>query len=153
MRSPVSNYGKKFDRFINIVRELRSENGCPWDKEQSPDSLKRYLLEETQETIEAINNNNQQHIKDELGDILYVIVLLAQIHNEVNAFDIGDVIDSITDKMIRRHPHVFNDEKIETVAELRKKWLEIKNMEKSHDSNTKKNLQLRKHHVNDLIRF
>jgi len=135
----VSTYGKKFDRFINIVRELRSENGCPWDKEQSPDSLKRYLLEETQETIEAINNNNQQHIKDELGDILYVIVLLAQIHNEVNAFDIGDVIDSITDKMIRRHPHVFNDEKIETVAELRKKWLEIKNMEKSHDSNTKKN--------------
>jgi tetrapyrrole methylase family protein/MazG family protein len=139
MRSPVSNYGKIFDRFIDIVRELRSENGCPWDKEQSPDSLKRFLLEETQETIEAINNNNQQHIKDELGDILYVIVLLAQIHNEVNAFDIGDVIDSITDKMIRRHPHVFNDEKIETVAELRKKWLEIKNMEKSHDSNTKKN--------------
>jgi len=135
----VSNYGKNFDRFIDIVRELRSENGCPWDKEQSPDSLKRYLLEETQETIEAINNNNQQHIKEELGDILYVIVLLAQIHNEVNAFDIGDVIDSITDKMIRRHPHVFNDEKIETVAELRKKWLEIKNMEKSHDSNTKKN--------------
>jgi tetrapyrrole methylase family protein/MazG family protein len=139
MMSPVSNYGKKFDRFIDIVKELRSENGCPWDKEQSPDSLKRYLLEETQETIEAINNNNQQHIKDELGDILYVIVLLAQIHNEVNAFDIGDVIDSITDKMIRRHPHVFNNEKIETVAELRKKWLEIKNMEKSHDSNTKKN--------------
>jgi MazG family protein len=139
MRSPVSNYGKKFDRFIDIVRELRSENGCPWDKEQSPDSLKRYLLEETQETIEAINNNNRQHIKDELGDILYVIVLLTQIHNEENAFDIGDVIDSITDKMIRRHPHVFNDEKIETVAELRKKWLEIKNMEKSHDSNTKKN--------------
>ena len=135
----MSNYGKNFDRFIDIVRELRSENGCPWDKEQSPDSLKRYLLEETQETIEAINNNNQQHIKDELGDILYVIVLLAQIHNEVNAFDIGDVIDSIADKMIRRHPHVFNDEKIETVAELRKKWLEIKNMEKSHDSNTKKN--------------
>src|SRR6056300_123000 len=139
MRSPVSNYGKKFDRFIDIVRELRSENGCPWDKEQSPDSLKRYLLEETQETIEAINNNNQQHIKDELGDILYVIVLLTQIHDEVNSFDIGDVIDSITDKMIRRHPHVFNEEKIETVAELRKKWLELKNMEKSHDSNTKKN--------------
>ena len=139
MRSPVSNYGKKFNRFIDIVRELRSENGCPWDKEQSPDSLKRYLLEETQETIEAINNNNQQHIKDELGDILYVMVLLTQIHDEVNAFDIGDVIDSITDKMIRRHPHVFNDEKIETVAELRKKWLEIKNMEKSHGSNTKKN--------------
>ena len=139
MRSPVTNYGNKFDRVVDIVKELRSENGCPWDKEQSPDSLKRYLLEETQETIEAINNNNQQHIKDELGDILYVIVLLTQIHNEVNAFDIGDVIDSITDKMIRRHPHVFNDEKIETVAELRKKWLEIKNMEKSHDSNTKKN--------------
>ena len=135
----MTNYGNKFDRFVDIVKELRSENGCPWDKEQSPDSLKRYLLEETQETIEAITTNNQQHIKDELGDILYIIVLLAQIHNEDNSFNIGDVIDAITEKMIRRHPHVFNDEKIETVAELRKKWLEIKNMEKSQSSNTKKN--------------
>jgi MazG family protein len=135
----VTNYGKKFDRFVDIVKELRSENGCPWDKEQSPASLKRYLLEETQEAIEAITANNHQHIKDELGDILYIIVLLAHIHNEENLFNIGDVIEAITDKMIRRHPHVFNDEKIETVAELRKKWLEIKDIEKSSSILPKKN--------------
>ena len=133
------DYGEKFDRFVEIVKELRSENGCPWDKEQSPDSLKRYLLEETQEAIEAIATNNHQHIKDELGDILYVIVLLAQIHDEENLFNMGNVIDAITDKMIRRHPHVFSDEKIDTVAELRKKWLEIKNLEKSPCSYPKKN--------------
>lgn len=135
----MTNYGKKFDRFVDIVKELRSENGCPWDKEQSPTSLKRYLLEETQEAIEAITANNHQHIKDELGDILYIIVLLAHIHNEENLFNMGDVIEAITDKMIRRHPHVFSDEKIETVAELRKKWLEIKDIEKSSSILPKKN--------------
>jgi MazG family protein len=135
----VTNYGKKFDRFVDIVKELRSENGCPWDKEQSPTSLRRYLLEETQEAIEAITANNHQHIKDELGDILYIIVLLAHIHNEEDFFNIGDVIEAITDKMIRRHPHVFSDEKIETVAELRKKWLEIKDIEKSSSIIPKKN--------------
>ena len=135
----MTNYGKKFDRFVDIVKELRSENGCPWDKEQSPTSLKRYLLEETQEAIEAITANNHQHVKDELGDILYIIVLLAHIHNEENLFNMGDVIEAITDKMIRRHPHVFSDEKIETVAELRKKWLEIKDIEKSSSILPKKN--------------
>ncbi len=135
----MTNYGKKFDRFVDIVKELRSENGCPWDKEQSPTSLKRYLLEETREAIEAITANNHQHVKDELGDILYIIVLLAHIHNEENLFNIGDVIEAITDKMIRRHPHVFSDEKIETVAELRKKWLEIKDIEKSSSIIPKKN--------------
>ena len=135
----MTNYGKKFDRFVDIVKELRSENGCPWDKEQSPASLKRYLMEETQEAIEAISSNNHEHIRDELGDILYVVVLLAQIHNEADLFNIGDVIDSITDKMVRRHPHVFDDEKIATVAEVRKKWLEIKNKEKTTYDSPKKN--------------
>ena len=135
----MTDYGENFDRFVKIVEKLRSENGCPWDKEQSPASLKRYLLEETQEAIEAITANNHQHIKDELGDILYLIVLLAQIHDEKNLFNMGEVIDAITDKMIRRHPHVFGDEKIETVTELRKKWLEIKKNEKSSSNNPKKN--------------
>ena len=101
--------------------------------------MKRYLLEETREAIDAITENNQQHIRDELGDILYLIVLLSQIYHEDDSFHIGDVIDSITEKMIRRHPHVFENEKIESVAELRKKWLEIKNMEKSSSDNSKKN--------------
>ena len=66
----MTDYGEKFDRFVEIVRELRSENGCPWDKEQSPVSLKRYLMEETREAIEAITSKNYEHTRDELGDIL-----------------------------------------------------------------------------------
>ena len=131
--------GEKLNRFIEIVKKLRSKDGCPWDKEQSPISLKRYLIEETQEAIEAITANDPEHIKEELGDILYIIILLAHIYNEEKLFDMGDILDTITEKMIRRHPHVFGDEKIETVEELRKKWLEIKDIEKGSSTITKKN--------------
>ncbi len=130
---------KKFACFVDIVRELRSENGCPWDRKQSPVSLKRYLLEETRELMEAIDTGDHQHIKEELGDLLYIIFLLAQIHSEENFFAIGDVIDAISAKMVRRHPHVFADEKIESTAELRQKWLEIKGREKAGGGQPKKN--------------
>ena len=132
-------HGKKLERFIEIVKKLRSDEGCPWDKKQSPGSLKRYLKEETQETIEAIDANTPQQIKEELGDILYIIILLSQIYDEKKLFNMGDVLDSISEKMIRRHPHVFGDEKIETFEELREKWLEIKDIEKSSFKVTKKN--------------
>jgi tetrapyrrole methylase family protein/MazG family protein len=135
----VSNSGNKFDHFIKIVSKLRSEKGCPWDRKQSPSSLKRYLAEETNELMEAIDAGNHQHIKEELGDLLYIIILLAQIHSENNTFNMNDVIKAISDKMIRRHPHVFGNEKIETVSELRKKWAEIKNSEKTNRSTPKKN--------------
>jgi MazG family protein len=135
----VTDAGKKFERFIDIVKTLRSESGCPWDKEQSPLSLKRYLLEETQELLEAIDAGDHQDVKEELGDLLYLIVLLSQIHSEGDFFEVSDVIESISSKMIRRHPHVFNDEKIESVTELRQKWLEIKNSEKAEKDKPKKN--------------
>ena len=130
---------KIFDHFITIVKELRSENGCPWDRKQSPASLKRYLIEETNELLEAIDSKNQHHIKEELGDLLYLIVLLAQIHSEQDNFAIDDVIEAISAKMVRRHPHVFNNEKIESTEQLRKKWLEIKDQEKRECIYTKKN--------------
>ena len=135
----VTDAGKKFERFIDIVKTLRSESGCPWDKEQSPLSLKRYLLEETQELLEAIDAGDHQDVKEELGDLLYLIILLSQIHSEGDFFEVSDVIESISSKMIRRHPHVFNDEKIESVTELRQKWLEIKNSEKAEKDKPKKN--------------
>jgi tetrapyrrole methylase family protein/MazG family protein len=135
----VTAPGVKFDRFVEVVRELRSANGCPWDREQTPLSLKRYLLEETQELLAAIDGGDPHHVKEELGDLLYIIILLAQIHSEEDLFDIGAVIESISTKMIRRHPHVFSDEKIESVAELRRKWLEIKKKEKAGHAEPKKN--------------
>jgi len=135
----VTDYGEKFDRFVKVVQELRSERGCPWDREQSPDSLTRYLREETSEAIEAIKKGDRAHIKDELGDIIYVIVLIARIYDEEHYFDINDVVQAVTEKMIRRHPHVFGDEKIETVSELRSRWLEIKDSEKPSGNDPKKN--------------
>jgi len=135
----VSKSGTKFERFVDIVRELRSDKGCPWDREQSPASLKRYFQEETQELLEAIDAGDHQHIKEELGDLLYLIILLAQFNDEKGVFAIGDVIDAISAKMVRRHPHVFNDEKIGSAAELRQKWLEIKNREKADRIEPKKN--------------
>ena len=110
-----------------------------FDREQSPQSLKRYLLEETSELIEAIDADDPQHIKEELGDLIYIITLVSQMFDEQRLFSIRDVMETISAKMIRRHPHVFNDEKIETVAELREKWLEIKRDEKKSLSETKKN--------------
>ena len=139
MRTKMTDYGKKFDHFVEIVRTLRSENGCPWDREQSPASLIRYLQEETGEAVEAITGNDHFHIRDELGDLLYLVILLSTIYEEKKSFHIGDVIESITRKMIRRHPHVFSHEKIETVAELRKRWQEIKNLEELPSSDPKKN--------------
>jgi tetrapyrrole methylase family protein/MazG family protein len=135
----MSDLQKKFADFINIVKELRSENGCPWDRKQSPATLKRYLVEETNELLEAIDSGKHHHIKEELGDLLYLIVLLSQIHSEQNYFAIDDVVEAISTKMVRRHPHVFNNEKIESTEELRKKWLEIKAKEKTGCIQPKKN--------------
>jgi tetrapyrrole methylase family protein/MazG family protein len=135
----VADVGREFERFIDIVKELRSEKGCPWDRGQSPLSLKRYFLEETHELLDAVAAGDHKNVKEELGDLLYLIVLLAQIHSEENSFSINDVIETISAKMVRRHPHVFNNEIIESEAELRQKWLEIKAREKAVCPKPKKN--------------
>ena len=127
----MSNIEDRFNNFVRLVEKLRSSEGCPWDRDQTTRSLKRYLLEETRETIEAIDSNDADHIKEELGDLLYLIVLLAQIHSENNLFDISGVIDEISRKMLRRHPHVFGDKTCGSTDELRQQWLDIKSKEKS----------------------
>ena len=132
----MSKTEEKFNDFVRIVEKLRSEEGCPWDRDQTAGSLRRYLLEETQETLEAIDSNNPDHIKEELGDLLYLIVLLSQIHHENNLFNISEVIDEISQKMVRRHPHVFEDKTFGSAEELRDQWLEIKRNEKSAKDKT-----------------
>jgi len=127
----MSDTEDRFNDFVRLVEKLRSEEGCPWDRDQTAGSLRRYLLEETQETLEAIDGNKPHHIKEELGDLLYLIVLLSQIHQEKNLFNINEVIDGITQKMRRRHPHVFEDKAFGSADELRQQWLEIKRNEKS----------------------
>src|SRR5918994_6880012 len=98
--------GRKFERLLGIMRTLRAPGGCPWDREQTHASLRPFVLEETYELLEAIDNGSPDNLREELGDYLYEAVFLAQISEERGDFAIGDAIDAIRDKLVRRHPHV-----------------------------------------------
>ena len=111
------------------MARLRSENGCPWDKVQTSESIKPYLIEETYEVIEAIDEKDPVKMKEELGDLLLQVVFHAQIAKDRGEFDINDVIDKISDKMVSRHPHVFGDAKFETPEEVTKQWQDRKREE------------------------
>jgi MazG family protein len=119
-----------FQDLLNIMQKLRSREGCPWDKEQNFNSLLPYLLEESYEYIDAVQNGNAKLMAEELGDVLLQVVFHAQIAKEEGKFTIDDVIKAICEKMVRRHPHVFGNESLGTSAEVLKKWEEIKDGEK-----------------------
>ncbi|MDW7771808.1 MAG: MazG nucleotide pyrophosphohydrolase domain-containing protein [Desulfobulbaceae bacterium] len=119
-----------FTRLVSIITRLRSEDGCPWDRKQTGASLKKYLLEETGELAEAIDQEIANDICEETGDLFYILILLTLIHEDRGLFTLTDVLDRISDKMIRRHPHVFADKKTGSESELRRQWQEIKANEK-----------------------
>ena len=113
-------------KLIDIMSSLRGDKGCPWDKEQTRDSLKPFLLEETYEVLEALDEGDSEKIKEELGDLLFQIVFHCQLAREKKEFDISDVIEEISLKMLNRHPHVFGKAKYKNKEELRKRWDEEK---------------------------
>ena len=115
-------------KLVEIMATLRSPEGCPWDREQTPESLKPYILEEAYELIEAIDNKNTADICDELGDLLLQIIFMAQIYAEQKKFNLAEVARAISSKMIRRHPHVFADANADEHAQ---RWEEIKSKERS----------------------
>jgi tetrapyrrole methylase family protein / MazG family protein len=121
---------KNFSKLREIIAILRGPNGCPWDKEQTHESLKKYLIEETYEVIEAIDSGDIDHVIEELGDVLLQVMLHAQIGEDEGYFAIEDVIEVLSAKMIRRHPHVFGDKKAEDSKEVLRNWQEIKKQEK-----------------------
>ena len=127
---PDSGEHYDFDDFVEIISRLRAPDGCPWDRAQTHETLKKYLLEETQEAAEAIDKQDDENFCEELGDVLLQIVLNAQIGKERGAFTIDDVIQGISEKMIRRHPWVFGDMHVDTPEEGEKLWEEIKKKEK-----------------------
>lgn len=133
----MSDYS--FDDFMGIIRKLRSKEGCPWDREQTHESLRTCMLEECYEAIEAINNKDNENLCEELGDILLQVALHSVIAEETKEFNINDVISGVADKMIRRHPHVFGDVKVEDAEGVIKNWEEIKKTEKK-TSNIKEEL-------------
>jgi XTP/dITP diphosphohydrolase len=117
-------------RLIDVVAQLRSpDGGCPWDLEQTPETLIPYVLEEAYEVVDAIRQGDQRAIADELGDLLLQVVLQAQIAGEAGTFDLGTVVEGITEKLIRRHPHVFGNVQVNGVEDVRRNWEEIKDGE------------------------
>ena len=129
----MKNLLASFEKFYSIIIKLRSKSGCPWDREQTAQSLRTNLLEEVYECIEAISENNDAHTAEELGDTLLLIAMISRIKEESNIFTFSDVIDTISEKLIRRHPHVFSDTIADTSEEVKKNWEIIKQTGENRD--------------------
>ncbi len=128
------------DRIVNIMEQLRGENGCPWDREQTHASLKRYLIEETYEVLEAIDEGNMYKVCEELGDLLLQIAFHAQIARESGFFDLNDVVEGISEKLVRRHPHVFGSATVNSSREVSVNWEKIKKGELEEKGETRQSL-------------
>lgn len=123
-----------FEEFKNIIAQLRAENGCPWDRKQTHDSLRDCMLEEAYEAVDAIDNHDTENLKEELGDILLQVYMHAQISSETGEFEVEDVVDGIARKMLHRHPHVFGQAKADTPEAVLENWEAIKKKEKDRKS-------------------
>jgi MazG family protein len=123
--------GAKFERLVQIMARLRAPGGCPWDREQTFESIKRYTLEETYEVLDAIDRKDWDELRSELGDFMLQAIFYAEIAAEQKLFDIGDSLDAINEKLIRRHPHVFGEETAQTEGDVRRIWEQVKTAERS----------------------
>ena len=123
-----------WQKLVDVVARLRSPTGCPWDREQTLETIKPFTLEETYELLEAIDSGNDAEIVEELGDVLLQVVLDSQIAADEGRFDLINVIEGITSKLIARHPHVFGDVEARTASEVKQHWDRIKQQEKQRES-------------------
>jgi MazG family protein len=122
----MSTTGERFERAVAIMERLRAPGGCPWDREQTFDSIKPYTLEETYEVLEAIDNRDWEELPGELGDLLLQILFYSEMAKEQGTFSIDDVLDRLSRKLVDRHPHVFGDTKAETSADVKRNWEALK---------------------------
>jgi len=125
-----------FQRLVQVLAILRGEDGCPWDRQQDHHSLKHFLLEEAHEVLEAIDEEDPGHLREELGDLLMLVLFQARIAEEAGAFDIDDVCRGITEKMVRRHPHVFGQASVRDADEVLEQWDQIKAQEQGRSPRT-----------------
>ena len=123
---------ENLEELIGVIAKLRSPQGCPWDREQTHSSLRRNMLEEAYEAVDAIDDNDMKHLQEELGDVLLQVLLHAQIADEEGAFDIEKVAKTLKDKLIHRHPHVFGNTKVNNSNEVMDNWEKLKQEEKPH---------------------
>ena len=117
---------EKIEDILKIIKTLRGENGCPWDRNQTPESMLRYLVEETYELRDSILEDDSEHISEELGDVLFQLLFISEIYAGMEQFTLSDSISKICAKMIRRHPHVYNGETLESREQLLERWDDIK---------------------------
>ena len=132
----MSSTGERFERAVAIMDRLRAPGGCPWDREQTFDSIKPYTLEEAYEVLEAIDNRNWPELAGELGDLLLQVLFYAEMAKEQASFTIDDVLDRLSAKLINRHPHVFGDVKADTSAEVKRNWEALKVEERKKRQNS-----------------
>lgn len=126
----MSTAGDKFQQLVEIMARLRAPGGCPWDREQTFDTIKPYTLEETYEVLDAVDRRNWGELSEELGDFLLQAVFYAQMADEQKLFGIGDALDAINEKLVRRHPHVFGEESAQSAGDVKRIWGEVKAAEK-----------------------
>src|SRR6266566_5211557 len=126
----MSTTGERFERVVEIMARLRAPGGCPWDREQTFDTIKPYTLEETYEVLEAIDNHDWKELTGELGDLLLQVLFYSQMAREQGHFSIDDVLDRLSNKLVDRHPHVFGEVKADTSAEVVRNWQSLKAEEK-----------------------
>ncbi len=122
--------GERFERAVQIMARLRAPGGCPWDREQTFDSIKPYTLEETYEVLEAIDNRDWPELTGELGDLLLQVLFYSEMAREEGHFSVDDVLDRLSNKLVDRHPHVFGEVKADTSAEVLRNWEALKAEEK-----------------------
>src|SRR3990172_992474 len=122
--------GCLFERLVEVMATLRGPQGCPWDREQTRDSLKAFLIEEACEVLEALDLHDPDRLEEELGDLLLQVIFHAQVAAELGEFTVRDVLAAVTDKLIRRHPHVFGEGRAETAAEVLANWERLKQAER-----------------------
>ncbi len=135
-KSSKRENGQKINRLLDLMAELRGRSGCPWDKKQDLESLRQYVIEEAYEVVEAINRDNMDMLAEELGDLLLQVVFQAQIAREREDFDFSEIVAGLNKKLIRRHPHVFDDEEAYTPDEVEKTWARVKAAENEEGEET-----------------
>src|SRR5512146_3239315 len=126
----MADTGERFERVVGIMAKLRAPGGCPWDREQTFDSIKPYTLEEAYEVVEAIDDRDWEELVGELGDLLLQVLCYSEMAQEEGKFTINDVLDTLSNKLINRHPHVFGDVVAETSGQVLRNWEAIKAEEK-----------------------
>jgi len=130
----TDNFSEALERLVALIRRLRAPDGCPWDQKQTSRDIGRYLLDETYEVLDALEEDDAAHLREELGDLLFQILFIAEIEKEQRRFTLADVMGDIRDKMIRRHPHVFGDVKVSGVEDVKANWQDIKKNERGGKS-------------------